>query len=44
MEEHSKHGQIQEESIEELELKSWKKKLIGAWIFTIPIAIIMLRF
>ena len=30
-----------EKSIEELEIQSWKKKLIGAWALTIPIAIIM---
>ena len=29
------------ESIEELELKSWKKKLFGVWFFAIPVAIIM---
>lgn len=31
-----------QESVEELEIKSWRKKLILSWIFTIPIAIIML--
>jgi len=31
-----------EESVEEREIRSWKRKLIGAWLFTIPIAIIML--
>lgn len=36
-----KHLEIKEESIEGRELKKWKKKLIGVWIFTIPIAIIM---
>src|SRR3989344_8752602 len=31
-----------EESIEEKELKSWKRKLVGAWIFAIPVAILMI--
>lgn len=31
-----------EESIEHLELKNWKRKLIGSWIFAIPIAILMI--
>jgi Cu+-exporting ATPase len=35
MEEHEHH------SIEELEMRSWKRRLIGAWLFTIPIAILM---
>jgi len=30
-----------EESIEEKEIKSWKRKLIWAWALTIPIMIIM---
>ena len=42
MDEHTSHAQIKEESIEELEIKSWKRKLIGAWIFSIPIAILMI--
>ena len=29
-------------SVEEMEINSWKRKLIGAWIFTIPIAFVML--
>ena len=43
MEEHEHHTEVREESIsiEEKELKSWKRKLIGAWLFTIPIAIFM---
>jgi P-type Cu+ transporter len=41
MKEHENHTQDREESIEEKELRSWKRKLIGAWIFTIPIAILM---
>lgn len=39
MEEH-KHLKL-EKSIEEIELRKWKKKLIGIWIFTFPIALIM---
>src|SRR3989344_4828833 len=39
--EHSHHAKVQESSVEELELKSWKRKLIGAWLFAIPIAILM---
>jgi P-type Cu+ transporter len=31
----------EEISVEEMEMHSWKRKLIGAWIFTIPIAIFM---
>ena len=27
---------------EDLEIRSWKKKLIGSWFFAIPIAIIMI--
>jgi len=30
------------ESIEEIEMRSWKRKLIGAWVFAIPIAILMM--
>ena len=30
------------ESIEEIEIRSWKRKLIGVWIFAIPIAILMI--
>ncbi|MEM3074907.1 MAG: copper-translocating P-type ATPase [Candidatus Pacearchaeota archaeon] len=29
------------ENFEEIELEKWRKKLIGAWIFTIPILILM---
>src|SRR3989344_8465302 len=39
---HEHDHSVIEESIEELELISWKRKLIGAWIFAIPIAILML--
>jgi len=41
MKEHEHHAQFREESIEDKELRSWKRKLIGAWLFTIPIAIFM---
>ncbi len=37
--EHSHHHQ---ESIEDKEIRQWKRNLIGAWIFTIPIAIVMI--
>src|SRR3989338_11176988 len=30
------------ESIEDSEIKSWKKKLIWSWILTIPISLLML--
>ncbi|MEK6879156.1 MAG: heavy metal translocating P-type ATPase, partial [Nanoarchaeota archaeon] len=39
--EHMHHAEVKEKSIEGLELRSWRKKLIGAWIFTIPIAFLM---
>lgn len=42
IDEHAHHTQVQETSIEEMELQSWKKKLIWSWIFTIPIALVML--
>ncbi len=29
-------------SVEDMEINSWKRKLIGAWVFAIPIAIVML--
>src|SRR3990167_3243737 len=35
--EHEKH----DEPVEDEEIKSWKKKLIFSWLFTIPIAIFM---
>jgi Cu+-exporting ATPase len=37
MHEHN-HGEI---SLEELEIKSWKRRLIGSWIFTVPIVFVM---
>ncbi len=33
------HSEI---SLEEKEISNWKKKLVGAWIFAVPIAILML--
>ncbi|MBI5803268.1 copper-translocating P-type ATPase [Candidatus Pacearchaeota archaeon] len=46
---HSMHNQEQEmdthhhdEPVEDLEIKSWFRKVILAWLFTIPIAVIML--
>lgn len=40
--EHNHGGKIEEESFEEKEIKSWKLRLVWAWILTIPIAIVML--
>ncbi len=39
MEEHNNLGMG--ESIEDIELRKWKRKLIGSWIFAIPVAILM---
>ncbi len=39
MHNHSEHHH--EVSIEEREINSWKKRLIGSWIFTIPIVFVM---
>ncbi len=41
---HSKHSEHDHShaSIEDIEINSWKKKMIWSWIFTIPIAIVML--
>ena len=36
------HIPTPEESIEEKEMRSWKRKLLGAWVFAIPIAILMI--
>ncbi len=36
------HSGIKEESVEELEIKSWGRKLFWSWILTIPIALLML--
>jgi Cu+-exporting ATPase len=32
---------MEEESIEEREIRSWKRKLVGAWALTVPIMLIM---
>ena len=40
--EHNEHSRIRKESVEEMEIRSWKKKLIGSWVFGVPIMIIML--
>ncbi len=40
--EHSHHAEIQKSSVEEIEMRSWKRKLIGSWIFAIPVAILMI--
>ncbi len=36
------HSHEHHESIEELEILDWLKRLIGAWVFAIPVAILML--
>ncbi|MBS3099490.1 cadmium-translocating P-type ATPase [Candidatus Pacearchaeota archaeon] len=41
MKEHN-HAQVREESIEDKELKNWRRKLIGSWIFAVPVAILMI--
>jgi Cu+-exporting ATPase len=33
---------INHESIEEKELRNWKRRLVGAWFFTIPLVILMI--
>ena len=40
--EHAHHTEIRETSVEEMELRSWRRKLIGAWIFGVPIMLIMI--
>jgi Cu+-exporting ATPase len=39
MNEHEHHH---EEPVEDVEIKSWKRKLIWSWVFTVPIVILML--
>ena len=41
MNKHSEHDHSHG-SIEEQEIKSWKKRMTLAWIFTIPIALLMI--
>ena len=38
----SMNGHHHDEPVEDAEIKSWKKKLVLSWIFTIPIAFLML--
>ena len=42
IDEHAHHAQAQEKSIEERELRSWRRKMLGSWIFAIPLALLML--
>ncbi len=35
------HEHHHEKSVEEYEIESWRKKLIGSWVFAIPIAVLM---
>ncbi len=35
------HAEMQEKSVEDIEIRSWKRKLIWSWIFSVPIAILM---
>jgi len=35
------HSEHHHDSIEEREINSWKKRLVGSWIFTIPIVFVM---
>ena len=41
-EEHSHDEHHHDAPVEDEEIKDWKRKVIGAWIFTIPIALLML--
>lgn len=41
-EDHAEDGHHHEGGVEEKEMKMWFKKMWGAWLFTIPIAVIML--
>jgi len=40
MHNHNEHNHG-ETSLEEIEIKNWKKRLVGSWIFTIPIVFVM---
>ena len=35
--EHAHHA-----SVEEMEMRSWKRKMVGSWMFAIPVAILMI--
>src|SRR3989344_6287562 len=39
--EHNHRIKLQEESLDEKELRSWKRRLLGAWALTIPIVLLM---
>ena len=41
-EEHSMNGHHHENPVEDEEIKTWKRKMWLSWIFTIPIAFLML--
>ena len=41
-EEHSMNGHHHENPVEDEEIKDWWKKLVGSWLFAIPIAFFML--
>src|SRR3989344_6137718 len=38
---HKEHSKVKSESIEEREVRSWKKRLVWGWALTIPAVIIM---
>ena len=40
MQEHNEHHN--ETPVEEMEIRSWRRRLVGAWLFATPIAIIMI--
>ena len=41
MNNHHNHHELVEKNIEDIEIRNWKRKLIGSWIFAIPIAVLM---
>ena len=41
-EEHDMDSHHHDQPIEDTEIQDWKKKLFWSWIFTIPIALLML--
>src|SRR3989344_3766207 len=38
---HNHHAEIQERSVEELEMLKWKRKMWGSWIFGVPLLVLM---
>ena len=42
MDKHTIEGHHHEAPVEDEEINDWKRKLIGAWIFSIPVALLML--